>query len=103
MRARTTISERLDHDNAILEFQHASSRGPERAEYQFLLGREEFALGNWELAANSYRRAAEISPSLALYHLSLGDAEFRAENYGVQPRHSKEQQSWIQRLLTSNT
>ncbi len=69
--------DRGDHENAILEFQHAIARAPRRADYYALLGQESSKVGYWQGAAEAYRHAAAIEPGEATHFLHLGDALFR--------------------------
>ena len=72
--------EREDHENAVLELQHAVERAPHRADYYTLLGQEFSKVGYWQGAAEAYRHAAAIEPSQAAHFLHLGDALFRAKD-----------------------
>jgi tetratricopeptide (TPR) repeat protein len=73
-------TEHDDHENAILELQHAIERAPHRAEYYALLGQEFSKAGRWQGAAEAYRRAAAIEPSEAAHFLHLGDSLLRAKD-----------------------
>lgn len=73
-------AERDDHENAIVELQHAIARAPHRADYQAQLGQEFSRVGYWQGAAAAYRQAAAIEPAQAAHRLHLGDALFRSED-----------------------
>jgi tetratricopeptide (TPR) repeat protein len=73
-------SERGDHENAILELQHATARAPGRADYQAQLGQEFSRVGYFQGAAARYRQAAAIEPAQALHRLHLGDALLRSQD-----------------------
>jgi tetratricopeptide (TPR) repeat protein len=73
-------TERDDHENAILELQHAIERAPHRAEYYALLGQEFSKASRWQRAAEAYRHAAAIEPSEGAHFLHLGDSLLRAKD-----------------------
>ena len=73
-------AERGDHENAILEFQHATERAPRRADYQAQLGQEFSRVGHWQGAAAAYRQAAAIEPAQAVHRLHLGGVLFRSHD-----------------------
>jgi len=72
--------ERDDHENAILELQHAVDRAPNRADYYALLGQEFSKVGYWPGAVEAYRHAAALEPSEPTHFVHLGDALFRAQD-----------------------
>ena len=73
-------ADRADHENAVLELQHAIERAPRRADYNVLLGQEFSKVGYWQGAAEAYRHAAAIEPNEPAHFLHLGDALFRAKD-----------------------
>jgi tetratricopeptide (TPR) repeat protein len=71
-------ADRSDHENAIMEVQHAIARAPRHANYYDLLGQEFSTVGYWQGAAEAYRRAATIEPNQSMHFMHLGQSLFRA-------------------------
>ena len=73
-------SMRGEHENAILELQHAIKRAPRQTSYCDLLGQEFLKAGYWRGAEAAFRRASELEPSQAVQFSQLGDALFRLQD-----------------------
>jgi tetratricopeptide (TPR) repeat protein len=73
-------ADRIDHENAVLELQHAIEHAPRRADYYVLLGQEFSTVGYWQGAAKAYRHAVAIEPKEPAHFVHLGDALFRAKD-----------------------
>jgi tetratricopeptide (TPR) repeat protein len=72
--------DRVDHENAVVELQHAIDRAPRSVTYYALLGQEFSRNGYWAGAADAYRHAAAIAPREPSYLVHLGDALLRKED-----------------------
>lgn len=73
-------ADRADHENAVLELQHAIERAPRRADYYVLLGQEFSKVGFWQGAAEAFRHAVAIEPNEPAHFVHWGDALFRAKD-----------------------